>query len=408
MSEKKRILFVDDDRYVLDGLRRMLYVRRHEWKMEFVTGPADAFKVMRSTHYDMVISDLKMPDMDGVEFLEKVREKYPDMIRFMLSGYADQPLCSRAARCVHQLIPKPCDAERLAHLISGAIALHERIKSNKTAKVISDVRSLPVMPKVYQRVIDQLKSPECSPKEIGRLIAKDIGMSTKILHVANSGFYGPIAEIADPVRAVVFLGLKAVEALLLTSGIFSKLSEDTVRRFCVDGLQDHCSRVGMLARMICEEKMMSGEELEIATMAGILHDTGKMIHIASYPDPYQEAIRESRRGEKCLFDLEQEMIHVPHTDLGGCLLELWGLPNTIIEAAAYHHDPEQCTEGDFTINTAVYAANILDHQLYCSPGDGRHEEVDLSFFENLGLGRFIMKHKPMLVKEHLSRHEYAC
>ena len=104
MNELKRILFVDDDCNVLNGLRRMLHGMRGQWKMEFVTRASDALTVMEGSQYDVVISDLRMPDMDGIAFLETVREKYPDVIRFMLSGYMDRPLQTRAARCVHQFI----------------------------------------------------------------------------------------------------------------------------------------------------------------------------------------------------------------------------------------------------------------------------------------------------------------
>lgn len=406
MSDKIRILFVDDDRYVLDGLRRMLYNHRKKWKMEFVTSASEAFSVMESSRYDMVISDLKMPDIDGVTFLEKVRELYPSTIRFMLSGYADQPLRSRAARCVHQMIPKPCDADTLAGLITRAIELHGRLKFSPSGKVISELRSLPVMPKIYQQVINLLHLPDCSLREIGKLIACDIGMSSKILHVANSGFYGSNHEIVDPIRAVVYLGLKTVEALILTAGIFSKLPEKLIRKFNIGGLQEHCGRVGMLARAMCEERMMGEEELEIATMAGILHDTGKMILIASCPDAYEQAILDSRREQRDLYEYEKNL-HVTHTDLGGCLLELWGLPNAIIETAAYHHDPTLSIGPEFNINTAVYAANILDHQLCSSPGDGLHQLVNLNFFEQLGLESFLVKYKPVLLSRYMKECAHA-
>ena len=113
MDDKKRILFVDDDHSVLEGLRRMLHKMRGEWKMEFVARTSDAMKVMKNSRYDIVISDLRMPSTDGVQFLEEVREKYPDTTRFMLSGYSEQPLQGRAARCVHQFISKPCASSSL-------------------------------------------------------------------------------------------------------------------------------------------------------------------------------------------------------------------------------------------------------------------------------------------------------
>ena len=385
MDEKKRILFVDDDRSVLDGLRRMLHKMRGEWKMEFVTRTSDALKVMRSTHYDIVVSDLRMPSMDGVQLFEKIRKKYPDVIRFMLSGYLDQPLQGRAARCVHQFIPKPCDAEQLKKLISRAFALRDQLRSKEASKIVSALRSLPVMPKVYQDVLDLLCKSQCSPRHVGKMIACDIGMSAKILQVVNSAFRGRAGQIVDPVHAVVWLGLKTVEALILTDGVFLKLSERQVKEFHATALQEHCVRVGVLAKAICRTEHMSGDDLDIASMAGILHDAGKILLIAKFTEKFAEAIRISRTQQIPLCKVEYDLLNVTHAQLGGCLLELWGIPNPIIEAATFHHDPWQCLGNEFSIISAVYIADAIDHMLCCGLGDGWHEEVDMDYLAQLSL-----------------------
>lgn len=385
MDEKKRILFVDDDRSVLDGLRRMLHKMRGEWKMEFVARTSDAMKVMKNMHYDIVISDLRMPTTDGVQFFEKVRKKYPGTIRFMLSGYSEQPLQGRAARCVHQFISKPCDAEQLKKLISRAFALRDRLRSKEVSKIVSALRSLPVMPKVYQDVINLLAEPECSPRKIGKMIGRDIGMSAKILQMVNSAFYGRAGRIVDPVHAVVYLGLKTVEALVLTEGVFSKLSERKSKKFHAAALQEHCVRVGALARNICRAEHMSEEDLDVASMAGILHDTGKMILIANFSDQFAEAIRISRAGRIPLYQVEFDLLNVTHAQLGGCLLELWGIPNTIIEAATFHHEPWQCLSDEFSTTSAVYIADAIDHQLCCGLGDGWREDIDMDCLEQFDL-----------------------
>ena len=403
MSEKIRILFVDDDRSVLDGRRRMLHKMRSQWKMEFVARPAQALTVMRDTQYDIIISDLRMPNTDGVELLEKVRKRYPDTIRFMLSGYSDQPLQGRAARCVHQFISKPYDAEKLTNLIARAIALRDRLRSKEAVKVLSKLRSLPVMPDVYKKVIDCLADPEVSARKVGKLISQDIGMSAKILQVVNSSFYGIGGNIGDPVHAVVYLGLKSVEARILTSGVFAKLSNAKSKRFFVTGLQEHCVRVGALARSICMSEHMSEEDVDVAAMAGILHDSGKMILIARFPEEFAEAIRISRARSIPLVQAEREILNITHGELGGCLLDLWGIPNTIIEAATFHHEPWLCPSEEFSVASAVYAANVIDHQLCSWLGSGKAECVDMQYLEQLGISqkwpRWLRKHLSIEVEE---------
>jgi HD-like signal output (HDOD) protein len=377
---------------------------RKEWKMEFVTKASDALDVLKEDHYDIIVSDMRMPGMDGVKLLEKVRKKYPDVIRFMLSGYCVQPIQGRAARCVHQFIPKPYEAEKLSKLVSRAFALRDRIRSKKATEVLSNLKALPVMPKTYQQVIDKLSSGSSSPREVGKLISRDIGLSSKLLQVANSAFYSNPTKIVDPVRAVVHLGLKAVEGLVLANGIFSKLPEDTIQKFCVDGLQQHSVRVGMLCRNICESLKMEEEQLELATMAGILHDSGKMIMIAKYPNEYHKAIEISRQSCQSLIEVEYELLGLTHMQLGGSLMELWGLPNTIIEAATFHHEPHHCEKDEIAIITAVYAANKIDHEFCSSLADGFYAPVSQEYLDLLGLGEFWQswreKHLPINIREY--------
>ncbi|MHC5061037.1 MAG: response regulator [Planctomycetota bacterium] len=385
MDEKKRILFIDDDRSVLDGLRRMMHKMRDEWKMEYVTTAGDALKVMRSTHYDIVVSDLRMPSMDGVEFFEKVKKKYPDVLRFMLSGYLQQPLQGRAAKCVHQFIPKPCDAEQLKKMIARSFALRDRLRSEEASEIVSNLHSLPVMPKAYQDVISVLSDPQCSPRNVGKMIGQDIGMSAKILQVVNATFRSRAGRIVDPVHAVVWLGLKTIEALILTDGVFLKLTEKQVKDFHAIALQEHCARVGLLAKAICRTMNMSDDDLDVAAMAGILHDAGKIILIAKFPEKYAEAIRVSRDRRIPLYDAELELLNVTHAQLGGCLLELWGIPNPIIEAAAFHHDPGLCISDEFSIISAVYIADAIDHMLCCGLSDGWCEEIDMDYLQQFDL-----------------------
>jgi len=385
----------------------MLYKMRAQWKMEFVTTTRDAEKAMKNTRYDIVISDLRMPDTDGVQFLEKVRVKCPDTIRFILSGYSDQPLQGRAVRCVHQFVSKPCDAEQLKNLISRAFALRDRLRSKEVSEVLSTLRSLPVMPKAYQEIIDLLGDPQCSPRCVGQMIAGDIGMSAKILQVVNSAFYRHASRIVDPVRAVIYLGLKTVEALVLTHGVFSKLSEQKAKDFSVAGLQQHCVRVGALARDICRAQHFSNEDLDIATMAGILHDTGKIILVSKFSEKLAEAIQISRAKLIPLYEVEFDMLNVNHAQLGGCLLDLWGLPNIIIEAATFHHEPWQCLNDEFTIISAVYLANVIDHQLCCGLGDGLSEGINVDYLEQLGVVDKWPQWEKMCLPVEAGEHEYV-
>src|SRR5215469_9947183 len=115
-----RILFVDDEPKVLDGLRRLLRPQRLQWDMSFIEGGEAALALLDQSPFDVIVSDLKMPGMDGTALLERAREHHPQVVRIVLSEYADLEAAFRAAQVAHQLLLKPCDAEMLRVAIDRA------------------------------------------------------------------------------------------------------------------------------------------------------------------------------------------------------------------------------------------------------------------------------------------------
>ncbi len=109
----KSVLFVDDEPRVLQGLERMLRPQRHDWHMTFVTSGADALVALASGTVDVLVTDMRMPGMNGVELMQRVAERHPRVIRIALSGHAERDVVVRAVRLAHQYLSKPCDANLL-------------------------------------------------------------------------------------------------------------------------------------------------------------------------------------------------------------------------------------------------------------------------------------------------------
>ena len=106
----KRILFVDDDPNVLVALRNLMHRERGRWETVFVEGGREALAQLALQPVDIVVSDMRMPGMDGVELLEKVRERWPATARIMLSGSAHREEIERATSAVDELLSKPCSS----------------------------------------------------------------------------------------------------------------------------------------------------------------------------------------------------------------------------------------------------------------------------------------------------------
>ena len=151
MKVKKRILFVDDDSTILQGLRRMLRPMRDEWETVFANSGQQALKVMEETPFDLVVSDMRMPVMDGAQLLNEVKNKFPDTIRIILSGQAGEDAIMRAAGSMHQYLSKPCNCENLQTVITRACSLRDYLNNPSLKKLVHRQNPYPLCPSYMRR-----------------------------------------------------------------------------------------------------------------------------------------------------------------------------------------------------------------------------------------------------------------
>ncbi|MBU0514674.1 MAG: HDOD domain-containing protein [Proteobacteria bacterium] len=358
-----RILFVDDETNILDALKRMLHSMRREWDMTFVdSGPAALEHLARET-VDIIVSDNRMPGMDGSQLLEEVRRRYPKMIRIVLSGHAEQESVMKSVKAAHQYLAKPCEAETLKAVIRRASSLGRLLTNESLVGLISRIDALPALPAGYQKLRRELDSEDASLERVGRLIAEDVGMSATILKLVNSAFFGVAREIASPSQAVVLLGLDIVRGLVLSHHIFSTFDTKKLRGFGMEDLQRHCRITGGLARLIARDAGAVKSVVDEAYVAGLIHDVGKLVLSSVAPERYNQVLEGVRRGDRLVVEVEREVLGLTHSEAGGYLLGLWGLPEGVVEALIHHHRPSSGSGQGFRPVTAVHLANVLDHEL---------------------------------------------
>jgi HD-like signal output (HDOD) protein len=360
---KKRILFVDDEPKVLEGLGRMLRVMRDEWEMHFATGGPEALEIMATEPFDLVITDMRMPVMNGLEFLKEVRAKYPKVIRVMLSGHADQVLIMRSVGVTHQYLSKPCDAEVLRSTVTRAIELRELLANEKIKLLIGQMSSLPSLPSLYVEIVQELQSADASIRHVGEIIAKDPGMTAKILQLVNSAFFGIRRRVSNPTDAAAYLGLETIQSLVLSVKVFSKFESYCTPGCSIDEISSHSLATAVLAKRIAEGEHAGKAMADEAFTAGLLHDLGKLVLCTNLPKQYGEVVARSISAGAGYCDVEREILGSTHAEVGAYLMGLWGLPDPIIEAIALHHRPSDCTQKNFCALSAVHAANALENEL---------------------------------------------
>ncbi|GJL67264.1 MAG: signal transduction protein [Nitrospirales bacterium] len=382
---KRRILFVDDDPNVLQGLQRMLRSMRNEWDMEFSENAKHALERLAQTPYDIIISDVKMPGMDGVQLLTEVRTQYPHMTRLLLTGQAEEETILKAVGPAHQFLSKPCDAEVLKTTISRTCALSALLENSTLKQLASQMITIPTLPSLYTELVDVLEDPESTLGHIAAIVEKDMGMTAKILKLVNSAFFGLPQQVSSPHQAISYLGIETLKTLVLTVQVFEELQPKQTTNVSIESLWEHSIQTGEFARKIAQAENLEEHLVSDTLAAGMLHDVGILLLATQLPDRFSEAIELSNAQQISLHEAERQVLSASHAELGGYLLGLWGLRHPVVEAVAFHHQPQGIDSQQFTPLTAVYIANALHTEKERSGHQSGEQGVQEDYIDRLGL-----------------------
>ncbi|WP_051822427.1 response regulator [Desulfonatronum thiodismutans] len=382
---KYRILFVDDEHQVLHGLRRMLHSQSREWELHFAPGGKEALELMAATSMDVVVSDMRMPGMDGLQLLTEVKELYPNAARVALSGHMDERMIMGSTKVVHQYLSKPCSPEALIAVLRRLLALRRYLAEEALTCLSSSLEQIPSLPKLYVAIQEELQSSHCSLKKVGEIISTDVGMSAKILQLVNSSFFGMYTKVTSPAQAVNLLGTETVKALVLHVQIFSQYDPRKCPRLSLARLARHSLMTATLTKRICAMENESRDIQEDAFLAGILHDVGKLIFAVNCPGLYDEILEMVAAKNMSLPAVEREVLGAGHAQLGAYVLGLWGMSDPVLEAIAFHHEPVLSTTTQFVPLTALHAANALTIQLQPEGPTGMPEGLDADYLAFCGL-----------------------
>lgn len=379
----KRILFVDDEPCVLDGLRRMLRAWRHEWHAAFARSAAEALQMLKTDPFDVIVSDMRMPGVDGAQLLDEVMHRYPSMVRIILSGQAERESVLRCVGPTHQYLSKPCDAAQLRETIERAVALRQWMAEPSVQRVIAQVTSLPSVPMLYTQLVTELQSSDSSLQRIGEIVSSDVAMTAKIMQLVNSSYFSLRQRVATPQQAAALLGTEVLRALVLSVHLFAHHEEIALARFHLDRLFDHSLAVATLAKALARGAGCAPSVVNDSFVAGILHDVGKLVLARNLTEQYRDALDLAHRARVPLSVAEAEVFGCSHAEVGAYLLGLWGLADALVEAVAFHHDPRRCGGQSFGAATAVHVANGWEHERHTGT-DEPSLPIDEAYLDSIG------------------------
>jgi len=383
----KRILFVDDESKILDGIRRMLHADRQRWDMQFSTGGEAALQACEAGSFDVVISDMRMPGMDGATLLSRIRDRFPGTARIILSGYSEVALATRAVPVAHRFLTKPCNAAQLQATIERVCTLQDILCTPEIRRIVGTIGELPSLSRTYAALAQAVRDPDTSVKRVADIIELDVAMAAKVLQLVNSAFFGLAQKVTSLQSAVTYLGMEAIKNLALASETFRVFVPDArIAQSVCESIQQHAHRTAAIAGVLPGDR----HTREVTVVAALLHDIGRLVLACKMPDTFCSVLtRASERG--CHhFEAEEELLGISHAEIGAYLLGLWGIPNLAVEAIAHHHRPTRIPHSSFDSSVAVYVADLLAHELDAHPQDSAGSEIgesDRACLEALGVWR---------------------
>lgn len=381
MNNPKRILFVDDDPMVIRGFQRATDEFRDEWEMFFTTSGRDALTILNQNPMDVLITDMRMIGMDGVQLLENVMRSHPGVIRFVLSGNTEPSKMMQTTRLAHQYLTKPCDMEVLKQVIDRSCSLRDLLNDPNLVKSVNAITKLPSMPMLYTRLMQELTTEDATPKSIGDIISQDMAMTAKILQLVNSAFFGLPGKVTSAQKAVTLLGINTIKALVLNIHIFSEFQKVNYAFFSMEKLWQHSLLVGKTSQMIAVDLHMSQNYQADAQVIGLLHDTGKLLQLKI---PRFTRWLEINRGAVSN-SLEYKTYGFSHAEFGAYLMGLWGLPEHIVESVACHHRPYLIDDRQISLCDIVYIADgLVNYVTYCS-NTNKLLMLDENYLSQLGV-----------------------
>jgi YesN/AraC family two-component response regulator len=266
------ILFVDDEADILSSIRRAFYGLDRSWNVQYANSADEAWAIAAEHEIDVVVSDMRMADVDGAELLSALRLGLPNTIRFVLSGYSDEYASVRGAISAHQFFSKPCDFAQLHQTIKHVLALRDALGDVSIARAIDATTSLPSTTDTATRIFEAFQREQLDIPELAHIAKQDVAFALQSLHTGSSAFFGPVVQQANLEACFWRVGesglrqFVAMPEYLSTAEEFGDLYVEFVN-------QANAHAYEMANR--CAERGEANSEA--AYLAGLLHNCGGLL-----------------------------------------------------------------------------------------------------------------------------------
>ena len=364
------VLFVDDDALVLRSVRRAL-AHDKRFEVRIAQGGSEGLRCLEAEPVSIVVSDVRMPEMDGVAFLKEVKRRHSAVLRLALSGYADTRSMMGLTSVAHRYLSKPIDPKELGSVLGSMALLTEGIGSPDVLSVVESA-----VPGIHRgtasEVLVALENTDFDPDELVELIQRDTVLTSKVLQLANSPLFGSRCPVSELRPAIMTVGTNILKPLVL---MLSATATDEDRGSDLPRRMQHGLNVAQLAHRVCTGRK------ELAQTAGLLHDIGCCVieNIDREQTEVPLSVLDTATGPAIQATVDGRTVEASHAEVGAVLLALWGISAEVASVVRHHHSVATAPD---TIAAETLAVHVADALL--SYGDWP-SELDLAYLDARGL-----------------------
>ena len=349
-ARKWEILFVDDDQRILDGLASSLWRLRRSWDMTFACGGEAAIALLDTRRFDAIVTDMRMPLVDGEAVLASFAERSPCTVRVILSGQTEGDVLCRTTTIAHQFLAKPCPVAELRQCLDDMLVVATSMEERARALVVS-IGKLPISARTVAR-LDALLESGADRAELVRCIETDVGLTAKLLHIASAGFVSQRNQAGDVDGALASIGTQHLRAYLATMDSREPTPD-------MQWLLEHAHATGRLLERHAGDPR--------AFLCGVLHGLGKLVLGQAFGARYHDMLAAAERDPLThLSDLEAREFGISHDAIAAHLVKLWNLSPSIADVLHHHCHPRGSDE-DLTI--ALHVACVMSDGRTCLDHD---------------------------------------
>lgn len=375
VSGHLRVLLVATMSEAVAGLARDLFLLDEHIETAVRTDTAGALALLENENFDAVALDLHLP-ADGPAFLAAVARRFPGIIRLVIADDPAAPAFASAAHLAHGLLPRPCDAGTLYDVLLDTVGTLRRRRDPALTAAVTSILALPQSPAMRRELLGLLADDDVRVDQIEDGVQRNPAIAAKLLQIANSAYYGPRGTVSSVGEAVSMLGLDTIRGIVTSAHLFEALPAGAP----MGDIWSHCVATAVMVRRVAWHVRASAAVNRAAFTAALLHDVGKIVMLHAHGEGYAK-LRQLPPPRRPFWQEEECLFGHHHGVAGALLLELWGLPASVVEAVALHHTPHRTPENTLSPLALVHIANALVHGEM--PAPAVEARLDSAFLQHL-------------------------